>query len=157
MEPRNQSEVQDIGSYEDWMFNLANATGLQDPPVSTPVTDTGSTSELPSNCAELPSLDTSAEESNSTAASPAAASETTVSPLDAESPCSSVCATECRELHSAGRYRLPSPMLWYYVWKQRLVGEDGSTLPSNNVIRWLRERAHCRDLGRIMAGEEVVS
>ncbi|XP_037521202.1 uncharacterized protein LOC119397997 [Rhipicephalus sanguineus] len=159
MVPRNQSEVQEPGSYEDWIFSLANATGLQDPPVSTPVTDTGSTSQLPSNCAELPSLDASVEDCDSAAASPTAALETDTTPsrLDADKSCSSFCTAECKEFHCAARYRLPSPMLWYYVWKQRLCGEDGSTIPSDNVIRWLRERVHCQDLGRIVAGEEVVS
>ncbi|XP_037558229.2 uncharacterized protein LOC119435444 [Dermacentor silvarum] len=124
----NPSEVQECGSYVDWLFNLANVTGLVDPQVSTPMADSGSVSVLPSICAP-PSPDMSlraSHASDSAAALPTPVSVSNIpagpvescalfesgtlsSPLDAPRPCPSFCTAACEELHCAARSRLPSP------------------------------------------------
>ncbi|KAH6929228.1 hypothetical protein HPB50_025195 [Hyalomma asiaticum] len=112
---RKRSEVQEPGSYVDWISNLAKATGLRYPPTSTPVTDSGINSLLPPNCLECSFLDTSLQESDGTLPTVVLEASNTTSSLDGEGPCSSLATAKCQELHSAEKNRLPASAFWCYM------------------------------------------
>ncbi|KAH8022029.1 hypothetical protein HPB51_021469 [Rhipicephalus microplus] len=152
----NKGEVDKLGSYEDWVFSLANATSLHNPRVSTPVTTPAVTSVLTSNCTELSSMDYSAEDSNNASALPACSPETNLTPLFADLSCSSFGAAEGEEFRRVAGCRLPPSIPLDYC-NDQLIGENDWTLPLDIVSRWLLERAHRQDLGCIITGDEVGS
>ncbi|XP_075550598.1 uncharacterized protein LOC142584331 [Dermacentor variabilis] len=79
----NPSEVQECGSYVDWLFNLAKVTRLVEPHVSTPLVDSSSVSVLPRTCTS-PSPEISLQASHTSASAAASLTPASVSNAPAE-------------------------------------------------------------------------